>query len=62
MSKVKRMRGGATILCPRCKGPTRVLQTRRNPDNTVRRERTCLGCDIIFDTNETRARPARAAA
>jgi len=59
MSKIKRVRGGASIPCPRCKGPTRVLQTRRNPDRTVRRVRTCLNCAIVFDTRE---RPERAAA
>jgi transcriptional regulator NrdR family protein len=48
----QRVRGGATIPCPNCQGRTRVLQTRRQPDKTVRRERTCLSCDIIFDTNE----------
>ena len=47
-----RVRGGASIPCPNCQGRTRVMQTRRNPDKTVRRERTCLSCDIIFDTNE----------
>lgn len=52
MNKFKRLRGGASIPCPKCKGPTRVLQTRRNPDKTVRRERTCLDCQIIFDTQE----------
>jgi transcriptional regulator NrdR family protein len=54
MSKVKRVRGGASIPCPRCKGPTRVLQTRRQPDLTVRRERTCLRCKVTFDTHELR--------
>lgn len=56
----KRLRGGASIPCPRCKGPTRVLQTRRNADKSVRRERTCLDCKIVFDTNERRATKAAA--
>jgi transcriptional regulator NrdR family protein len=60
MSKViKRPRGGASIPCPRCNTPTRVLQTRRNPDTTVRRERNCPKCNFIFNTNE---KPARVAA
>ena len=53
---MKRERGGASIPCPRCGGPTRVLQTRRNTDKTVRRERTCLVCEIVFDTQEARNR------
>ena len=48
----QRVRGGATIPCPNCQGRTRVLQTRRQPDKTVWRERNCLSCDTIFDTNE----------
>ena len=45
-------RGGASILCPQCGRPTRVLQTRRNDDGTVRRERICPSCSVTFDTNE----------
>jgi hypothetical protein len=48
----KRERGGASILCLQCNRPTRVLQTRRNDDGTVRRERTCPSCHVAFDTNE----------
>jgi hypothetical protein len=57
-NKLKRERGGASILCPQCERPTRVLQTRRNDDGTVRRERTCLSCSVVFDTNEKRLRTA----
>jgi hypothetical protein len=53
MSKVKRERGGASLPCPLCKGRTGVKQTRRNHDDTVRRERTCLACSVVFDTNES---------
>jgi len=52
--KHKKKRGGASIPCPICKGPTRVLQTRRNEDLTVRRERRCEKCSLSFDTNERR--------
>jgi len=56
MNKTKRPRGGASIPCPRCKGPTRVLQTRRNIDKSVWRERNCPKCEHVFDTLE---RPER---
>jgi len=58
VNKQKRERGGASIPCPICKGPTRVKQTRRNDNGTVRRERTCLKCHIDFNTNEMRQRRA----
>jgi hypothetical protein len=57
-NKLKRERGGASILCPQCDRPSRVLQTRRNDRGVVWRERTCLHCDIVFDTNEKRLRTA----
>jgi transcriptional regulator NrdR family protein len=49
----KRERGGASILCPLCERPSRVLQTRRSDDGTVRRERLCPACSAVFDTNES---------
>jgi hypothetical protein len=48
----KKRRGGASILCPHCDRPTRVLQTRRKDDGIVRRERLCVSCSVVFDTNE----------
>lgn len=54
MIKVKRTRGGASIPCPRCKSPTRVLQTRRQADKTVWRERNCPKCELVFTTKEQR--------
>jgi len=56
--RVKRARGGASIPCPLCRGRTGVKQTRRNRDDTVRRERTCLACSVVFYTNEKRLRTA----
>ena len=62
MKTSKRPRGGASIPCPRCKSPTRVLQTRRNTDKSVWRERNCPTCKHVFDTREQTDREARVAA
>ena len=62
----KNRRGGASILCPQCNRPSRVLQTRRHDDDTVHRERICLSCGVTFDTIEkhlpTATRPCTAPA
>ena len=48
-----RQRGGASVPCPECKfTPTRVLQTRRDNQFTVWRQRICPHCDTRFNTNE----------
>ena len=39
--------------CPRCSGPTHVLDTRRVVDDvTIRRRRECLRCELRFTTRE----------
>ena len=62
---IKKRRGGASILCPQCDRPSRVVQTRRHDDG-VRRERLCLFCHDVFDTIEkhlsTATRPCTAPA
>jgi len=50
--KRERKRGGASILCLQCNRPSLVLQTRRNDDRTVWRERLCPFCSVTFDTIE----------
>lgn len=50
-AKKTRARGGASCPCPRCKGDTRVLVTRRM-DLLVQRQRECLGCERRFVTYE----------
>jgi hypothetical protein len=66
LPNTKKRRGGASILCPQCARPSRVLQTRRSDDGTVRRERICPSCSVTFDTNEkylaTATRPCTAPA
>ena len=53
LPNTKKRRGGASILCPQCDRPTRVVETRRNKDDgSVRRERICLSCHDVFDTIE----------
>ena len=49
-----RERGGASVPCPKCHAvPTRVLQTRRDNQLMVWRERKCLHCNARFNTDET---------
>ena len=48
----ERQRGGATLPCPHCNHPTSVLQTRLDPDETVRRERVCYNCNLKFSSVE----------
>ena len=51
-----RQRGGASVPCPECKAtPTRVLQTRRDSQFTVWRQRVCSHCNLRFNTSETNA-------
>lgn len=52
--KTRRARGGASILCPKCETPTRVLKTRRDGP-TVARRRECLSCGRQLTTTEARA-------
>jgi len=48
-----RERGGASVPCPKCSTvPTRVLQTRRDSNLMVWRQRICPHCDLRFNTNE----------
>lgn len=48
-----RQRGGASIPCPQCHAvPTKVLQTRRDEQRTVWRQRVCAHCGTRFNTNE----------
>jgi transcriptional regulator NrdR family protein len=56
MSRKKRSRGGASAPCPRCKGPTRVSDTRRSGEG-VRRLRRCVAarCRHVFSTEEKAA-------
>jgi hypothetical protein len=47
-----RPRGGASVPCPRCGKDSRVLLTRRD-DREVLRRRMCLGnAEHLFDTTE----------
>lgn len=50
--KVKRSRGGASYLCPKCDKPTHVIITRRDEDGAVRRVRQCLRRGHKFQTVE----------
>ena len=48
-----RQRGGASVPCPECHAvPTKVLQTRRDKEFTVWRQRVCPKCHARFNTNE----------
>jgi transcriptional regulator NrdR family protein len=38
--------------CPKCKGKTKVLDSRRNPSNNIRRRRKCVKCSYRFSTIE----------
>lgn len=50
----KRRRGGASILCTRCKTPTRVTRTVRTKNTVVERERRCPSCGDQTITREER--------
>jgi len=41
-----------SYLCPKCKGKTIVIDSRRNPKNQVRRRRKCIKCSNRFSTVE----------
>lgn len=49
----RRKRGGASCLCPKCRGNSRVLLTRR-ADEHVWRKRQCVQkqCKEVFETEE----------
>jgi hypothetical protein len=52
--KTTKQRGGASVLCPRCKSPSHVLTTRRVADHRVARWRQCLKHDDHrFETEES---------
>lgn len=38
---MRRKRGGATLPCPKCGGTTRVKETRRVDEQTIKRLRVC---------------------
>lgn len=46
--------GGATMRCPKCGTQSKVLETRRREEHTIRRYRECLGkkCGLRFFTCE----------
>lgn len=49
----KRPRGGASVPCPRCGGPSRVVETRRlDPMRTVHRKRKCVDNNHSFESEE----------
>jgi len=53
VQKPPRERGGASVPCPVCSAvPTKVLQTRRDEQLTVWRQRICPHCKTRFNTNE----------
>jgi transcriptional regulator NrdR family protein len=55
----KRLRGGASAPCPRCKGPSHVIITRRDEERPrVNRHRECLKCGTTFETKEVYASAA----
>lgn len=45
-----RPRGGASLLCPKCKKVTRTRDTRRMPDGAIRRERVCSKKHVTVTT------------
>jgi hypothetical protein len=49
----KRVRGGASHLCPRCEAPSHVIITRRQEGN-VYRDRQCTHCNFVFRTREVK--------
>ena len=52
------------IVCPACKAPTTVVDSRGNGNGkaqTIRRRRACLGCKERFTTYETVEHPTLAA-
>lgn len=49
--KLKRVRGGASVPCPRCDSPTHVVITRR-VEGKVTRKRECTHCGHKFSTVE----------
>lgn len=54
MKKIKkRVRGGASLPCPSCGGPTRAVETRlMTKDRAVRRKRKCPKCSRAFESEE----------
>ena len=38
--------------CAKCTGPTEVLVTYQNADNSTRRRRKCVECGVRFTTRE----------
>jgi hypothetical protein len=51
-------RGGATIPCPACGTPSRVIQTRRvRLTQVIRRWRICPRCQLRFNTTEVHDSP-----
>lgn len=56
MAAKKKPRGGASVPCPKCKAPTRVLETRRT-GSLVTRNRACKKCSHEFVTEEQATKP-----
>ncbi len=50
-AKTKRPRGGASVPCPKCGGPSRAIETRRKKGKVVR-NRECLECTKSFASEE----------
>ncbi len=49
----KRPRGGASVPCPKCGGPSRAIDTRRHKTTgKVLRNRECLDCLKSFASEE----------
>ena len=49
----KRPRGGASVPCPRCGGPSAVSETRRlDEKRSVHRKRRCRDCSHTFESEE----------
>lgn len=53
----RRERGGATLLCRKCRTPTRVLKTTRDDKNVVQRERICPKCGTEVHSVEKVMKP-----
>jgi transcriptional regulator NrdR family protein len=54
--KLFRKRGGASMLCPKCQSPSRVIQTRRHGEDEhleIVRDRECLKKSHRFKTTES---------
>lgn len=53
-TKKKRPRGGASVPCPKCGGPSRVVDTRRSDKiGSVQRKRLCIPKGHSFESEET---------